>query len=63
MVAGLSEKVCAVCGKVLSPKEIRICELRSRSTSRRKTRYLCARCRQREYEEYVKAMKKLIEKF
>jgi hypothetical protein len=59
----LSEKVCAVCGKTLTPKEIRINGLRRGSSSRRKTKRLCSRCRQREYEEYMKAMKKLIEKF
>jgi len=58
---GLSEKVCAVCGKALLPKEIRISELRRRSTLK-KTRYLCSRCRRREYEEYVKAVKDLIKK-
>jgi len=58
----LSEKVCAVCGKPLLPKEIRISELRHGS-SLRKRRYLCSRCRQREYEEYVKAMRNLIRKY
>jgi len=57
----LSEKVCAVCGKVLSPKEVRINELRRSAFKKR--RYLCARCRQREYEQYVKEMKNLIKKF
>jgi len=58
---GLSEKVCAVCGKALTPKEIQINELRS--ASRRRKRYLCSRCRRREYEDYMKEMKRLIEKF
>jgi len=60
---GLSEKVCAVCGKALSAEEIRINELKSRSAFRRRTRYLCSHCRQRDYEDYMKEMKKLIEKF
>ena len=58
----MSEKVCAVCGKVLSQKEVRINELGRRSAFK-KRRYLCARCRQREYEQYVKEMKNLIKKF
>lgn len=62
MMAGLSEKVCAVCGKALSPMEIRINE-RVRRSALKKSRYLCARCRQREYKQYVKAMRELTERF
>jgi len=58
----MSEKVCAVCGKVLSPQEIRLNELGRRSAIRRR-RYLCTECRQREYDEYMKAMNDLIKKF
>jgi len=57
----LSRKVCAVCGKELSPKEIRINEM-GRKTSLKKTRYLCTSCRRREYEQYIKAVKELIKK-
>lgn len=57
----MSEKTCAVCGKVLTPEEIRINERRVRS-SMRKTRYLCSNCRQREYNQYIKSIKELIKK-
>lgn len=57
----MSEKVCAVCGRALLPREIRINE-RSRRSTLKRTRYLCSRCRRREYEQYVRDVKKLIEK-
>jgi len=57
----MSEKHCAVCGKILEPNEIRIIERRHKS-SRRKSKYLCTVCRRREYENYVNSIKKLIEK-
>jgi len=57
----LSEKTCAVCGRKLLPQEIRINELSRKSIAKR-IRYLCAQCRKREYDQYVKAMKELIEK-
>ncbi len=57
----MSEKTCAVCGKTLTPREVRINEMR-RTTSLKKLRYLCERCRQREYQEYMREMKKLMEK-
>jgi hypothetical protein len=57
----LSEKVCAVCGRVLLPREIRLIELGRRSNLK-KVRYLCTKCRKLEYEEYLKAVKELIEK-
>jgi Holliday junction resolvase RusA-like endonuclease len=58
----MSEKVCAVCGKALSHKEIRINEIGRQSVIKKK-RYLCAECRRRDYDEYMKAMKDLIKKF
>ena len=54
-------KVCAVCGKTLMPYEIRLNESSLMSPSKR-LRYLCSQCRKREYEEYVRAVKELIEK-
>jgi hypothetical protein len=57
----LSEKVCAVCGKPLTPEEIRIIQLTRRSPMRR-SRYLCADCRKKEYERYLKEVKELVEK-
>jgi hypothetical protein len=57
----MSEKTCAVCGKVLKPEEIRINERRF-SSGMRKTRYLCSSCRQMEYNRYTKALKELIKK-
>jgi hypothetical protein len=57
----MSEKHCAVCGKILEPIEIRIIE-RRRKSSRRKSRYLCAVCRRREYENYMNSINKLIDK-
>ena len=50
-----------VCGKVLEPNEVRVVE-RQRRSFKRRIRYLCAVCRKREYENYVKSIKKLIEK-
>jgi hypothetical protein len=57
----MSEQRCAVCGKVLEPNEVRVVE-RQRRSFKRRFRYLCAVCRKREYENYVKSIKKLIEK-
>ncbi|MDH5200224.1 MAG: hypothetical protein OEW93_04995 [Candidatus Bathyarchaeota archaeon] len=57
----MSESVCAACGRVLSQEEIRINERRFVSGARGR-RYLCLRCRQREYNQYVDSIKKLIEK-
>ena len=57
----MSEQRCAVCGKVLEPNEVRAVE-RQRRSFKRRIRYLCAVCRQSEYENYVKSIKKLIEK-
>ena len=57
----MSKKRCAVCGKVLKPVEIRVVE-RNRGVSKRRSRYMCAVCRKREYENYVKSVKDLIEK-
>jgi len=57
----LSRKVCAVCGKELLPREIRIIEM-GRRTALKRTRYLCTSCRRREYEQYIKAVKELIKK-
>jgi len=58
---GLSVKVCAVCGKELTPTEIRINDM-GKKTSLKKTRYLCTVCRRRDYEQYVKAVRELIKK-
>ena len=52
----MSEIRCAVCGRVLEPKEIRIVE-RSLRRSTRKSRYLCAACRKKEYDDYVDSIK------
>lgn len=57
----MSEHHCAVCGKVLEPNEIRVVEHQRKSLKRR-IRYLCAVCRKRDYENYMKSIKKLIEK-
>lgn len=57
----MSEKTCAVCGKILEPSEIRIDERRFQSGMRKK-RYLCRSCRQKEYNNYMNSIKKLIEK-
>jgi transposase len=57
----MSEKTCAVCGKVLDQNEIRINERDFRPGMRRK-RYLCFSCRQKEYNNYMASIKKLIEK-
>lgn len=58
---GLSEKVCAVCGKPLTSEELRIIQLTRRSPMRR-SRYLCTNCRKKEYERYLKEVKELVEK-
>jgi len=57
----MSEITCAVCGKVLEPDEIRLNE-RSRRAGRRRSKYLCRACRQKEYNNYTESIKKLIEK-
>lgn len=57
----MSEKTCAVCGKVLTPEEVRINERRVKS-GLRKRRYLCIGCRRKEYNAYTNSIKKLIEK-
>jgi len=57
----MPDKTCAVCGKILSQEEIRINERRVGSGAR-KRRYLCINCRQREYNHYMRSIKKLIEK-
>jgi len=57
----MSEIRCAVCGKALEPKEIRIAERSLRRTTR-KSRYLCAACRKKEYDDYVDSIQKLIKK-
>jgi hypothetical protein len=57
----MSGKVCSVCGRLLSPGEVRLNERRMGS-GLKKTRYLCAKCRQRDYNAYVSSMKKLIYK-
>ncbi len=57
----MSEKVCAVCGKPLTPEELRIIQLSRRSPLRR-SKYLCADCRKKEYERYLKEVKELVEK-
>jgi hypothetical protein len=57
----MSEKRCAVCGKVLEPVEVRVVE-RNRGVSKRRSRYMCTVCRKREYENYVKSIKDLVEK-
>lgn len=57
----MSEKTCAVCGKVLEPDEVRLNE-RSYRVGRRRSRYLCRNCRQKEYNSYTESIKKLIEK-
>lgn len=57
----LSEKVCAVCGKPLTLEELKIVQLTRRSPIRR-SRYLCAECRRKEYERYLKEVKELVEK-
>ncbi len=58
----MSDKSCAICKKELTEREIRINERgrRRRLTSRR--RYLCSKCRQKEYEDYQKSIKDIIEK-
>lgn len=61
MITDMSKKVCAECGKVLDPNEIRINERRFRLGTSRK-RYLCLSCRQKEYDLYTNSIKKLIEK-
>jgi hypothetical protein len=57
----MSGKTCAVCGKVLDPDEVKINERRIR-VGRRRSRYLCRSCRQKEYNGYTNSIKKLIEK-
>jgi len=57
----MSGKVCSVCGKLLSLGEVRLNERRMGS-GLKKTRYLCAKCRQRDYNAYLSSMKKLIDR-
>lgn len=57
----MSGKTCAVCGKALTPEEIRINERRVGSSLRKK-RYLCVSCRKKEYNVYTNSIKKLIDK-
>lgn len=57
----MSKKTCAVCGKALTPEEIRINERRVGSSLRKK-RYLCISCRRKEYNTYTDLIKKIIEK-
>jgi len=55
-------KVCAVCGKVLTEEEVRIVESRNiglRGRRTRRTRYLCSECRQKEYQSYVRELRRL----
>ncbi len=56
----MSEVKCAVCGRVLEPDEIRL-NKRSFRVGRRRSRYLCRDCRQKEYDSYTNSIKKLIE--
>jgi len=53
--------MCAVCGNVLNLDEVKINERRIR-VGRRRSRYLCTSCRQKEYNGYTNSIKKLIEK-
>jgi hypothetical protein len=46
---------------VLTPVEVRVVE-RNRGVSKRRSRYMCAVCRKREYENYIKSITDLIEK-
>ncbi len=57
----MSGKVCSVCGRLLSPGEVRLNERRVGS-GLKKTRYLCSKCRQRDYNAYLNSMKKLIDR-
>jgi hypothetical protein len=57
----MSGKVCSVCGRPLSPGEARLNERRMGS-GLKKSRYLCTRCRQMDYNAYVSTMKRLIDK-
>lgn len=57
----MSEIKCAVCGRILESDEIRLNE-RSFRVGRRRSRYLCRKCRQKEYNSYTNSIKKLIEK-
>jgi hypothetical protein len=57
----MSGKVCSVCGRLLSSGEVRLNERRVGS-GLKKTRYLCSKCRQRDYNAYLSSMKKLIDK-
>ena len=54
------EKKCAVCGKILDDSEVRLNE-RSQKM-RRGIRYLCRQCRQKEYNNYTKSIKNIINK-
>lgn len=57
----MTDKICAVCGKALNLNEVKINERRI-GVGRRKSRYLCTSCRQKEYNGYTNSIKKLIEK-
>ena len=61
MIWCMSGKTCAACGKVLDADEIRLNE-RTVRVGRRRPRYLCRICRQREYNNYQRSIKELIEK-
>ncbi|HUS79589.1 MAG TPA: hypothetical protein VM050_13115 [Patescibacteria group bacterium] len=56
----MSEITCKVCGKVLTPEEIRLNERGIKGL--RKNSYLCRGCRKKEYNSYTNSVKKLIEK-
>ncbi|MGQ9680543.1 MAG: hypothetical protein ACUVV4_07245 [Candidatus Bathyarchaeia archaeon] len=57
----MSEKVCCICGRKLNDSEIKINEISKRGPLKR-GKYICSKCRKIEYEQYVKAVKELIEK-
>lgn len=52
-------KKCAVCGKTLEPQDIKIVE--RRSTTKRRNKYLCQKCRKTEYNQYLRSIKEIID--
>ena len=57
----MSEVNCVVCGRVLTPQEKKINERRI-GVGLKRTKYLCSRCRKREYNFYRASIEKLIKK-
>jgi hypothetical protein len=57
----MSEVNCVVCGSALTPQEKKINERRMRVGLKR-AKYLCSKCRKREYNSYRESIEKLIKK-